>query len=141
LDGSGGLAAALAQLPTGLEALCVASVASDGDMAYLPTSVLQQLEKLTFLEIGKVTLWGPDFVNPLLQPLQALTRLVDLQLEGLDAHEGTLRLNADMLSSTCKLTRLKLARLEYEDDMVSCAVWLSHSVDILSLMVSMMHAS
>ena len=118
-DGDDGLAAALAQLPAGLEALCFAkaSVRGNGYWALLPTAALQRLLQLTSLQLARVLLQGADEASPVLQPLQALTRLVDLQLDRVDTTDGApVRLTASMLSNTCSLTCLELVRARASQD-------------------------
>lgn len=116
-DGNDGLAAALAQLPAGLEALCFAFVRGIGYWALLPTAALQRLLQLTSLQLARVLLQGADEASPVLQPLQALTRLVDLQLDMVDTTDGApVRLTASMLSNTCSLTCLELVRARASQD-------------------------
>jgi hypothetical protein len=96
----------------------------------LPTAVLQRLQQLTYLELAMVKLKGLDGVsvidNPVLQPLQALTRLVDLQLTRiLQAPNG--RNSAEMLSGMQHLTRLELSHGDYvEPDVLAGKTQLQH---------------
>jgi hypothetical protein len=71
--------------------------------------VLQQLLYLTHLERGNVDPVGPDDASPALQPLQALTRLVDLHLEAL----GQV-ITSSMLSGMLHLTSLRLMGMKLE---------------------------
>jgi hypothetical protein len=102
LDGMADVLAAtlsqLRQLPAGLEHLCISGIDMD-----FPARVLQQLQGLTYLELGDLNLPGTD---PTLQSLQALTRLRDLRLQ--DVGETTI--TASMLSGMHDLTRLELSR-------------------------------
>lgn len=108
-----GLAAALGQLPAGLEALCLASVRVPGSRALVPTAALQLLQRLTSLELQRVLLQGTDEDSNALQPLEELTRLVDLQLDSVGTSDGgPIMLTASLLSSTCQLTRLELTQHE-----------------------------
>jgi hypothetical protein len=100
------LATALSQLPAGLEHLSISKVIfTEYVDAKVPTAVLAKLQQLTYLELAKVFVLGSeDEAGLALQPLQALTRLVDLRLVSL----GDQRISASMLSGTHGLTRLDL---------------------------------
>ena len=102
IDREAGLAAALPLLPT-LQHLSIAD--SDGHTAkYIsvpfPSSVLQELQQLTYLELAACRLQDPDSV----QHMQALTCLQDLRLDLLSAVNVT----ASTLSGAQQLTRLQL---------------------------------
>ena len=97
LDEDQGLAAALHGLPR-LEHLTV-SISSQGVAA----GVLQQLQQVTYLDLHCKS-GGFRYGQTFLQPLQALTHLVDLRVGGNPNHHFT----ADMLSGLCSLTRLSL---------------------------------
>jgi hypothetical protein len=107
----------VALLPTGLQHLCLDSLHTNNDAwdwLRLPTGELQRLQQLTYLELAKVLLKGPDRATPPLQPLQALTRLVDLRIlmdEDLGRSEFVCqyRVPAGMLSDAKHLTRLQLS--------------------------------
>jgi hypothetical protein len=71
-----------------------------------PTSVLQRLQQLTYLELAHIDVKGRDDEHHDLQPLQALTRLVDLRLQRLVGENTSI--TASMLSGTPSLTRLEL---------------------------------
>jgi hypothetical protein len=102
-----GLVAALAQLPE-LDQLWSCWVKSKGAFSF-PIRVLQQLPLLTSLKLAGSQLWGGnDQAICDLKPLQALTRLVELDLTGF----SNLSVTADALSGICNLTCLKLAGLE-----------------------------
>jgi hypothetical protein len=99
-----GLLAALCLLQAGLEHLTIHHLTSGGKLVHFPTAVLHQLQQLTYLELAHVKLQGPVAASPALQPLQALTSLVDLRLEGNGGAEIVL---ADgMLSGADRLTHL-----------------------------------
>jgi hypothetical protein len=110
------LAAALSLLP-GLQHLRIDSTQfSDG--AYLSSrqtvcleaEAVQQLQQLTYLELAGIQLHSaaqPD--GPALQPLQALTRLVDLRLRPSGHHPHDYSISADMLSELQLLTHLELS--------------------------------
>ena len=109
LDGAEGLSAALALLP-GLQYLSICATCWGWDKLVLLTDALTALQQLTYLELADATLQGPDEVTPALQPLQSLTRLIDLRLApGRDAD-----INSSMLSAMQHLTRFGLidGRLE-----------------------------
>jgi hypothetical protein len=81
VDGSTGLAAAVAELPAGLEQLGLNSVSfKDAGSACFPTAALQQLQQLTYLELVGVRFQSPDPEAQALEPLQALTRLGDVHI-------------------------------------------------------------
>jgi hypothetical protein len=98
------LAAALTQLPAGLEHLTVRELFIRGHMVSFPAGVLQQLPHLTYLELGEVNIAGVDDTSPVLQPLQALTRLVGLKLTCLEEVAVT----SSMLSGMQQLTYLEM---------------------------------
>jgi hypothetical protein len=77
------LAAALPLLPAGLEHLSIRCWVPGGCWV-LHTGVLQRLQQLTYLELVEIEVVAPDEATPVLQPVQALTRLVDLRLGHLD---------------------------------------------------------
>jgi hypothetical protein len=106
---------ALSELPAGLEHLSISS--SQCDTSYwldrgwpgnatsaglFDTVVLQQLPQLTYLELAGVLLNGSGD-EAALQPLQAMTQLIDLRLGAYAS------VSASMLSGTCKLTRLEVS--------------------------------
>jgi hypothetical protein len=96
------LAAALSQLPAGLEHLTICELYCGGQSVPFPAGMLQQLQHLTYLQLGEVDVVGPDEASPTLQPLQALTRLVGLKLDLQD------KITSSMLSGMQHLTRLEL---------------------------------
>jgi hypothetical protein len=102
LDGVQGLAAALSLLP-GLEQLWACELNIGG---YFPFEVLQRLQQLTSLKIvGSRMPRSPGQVSCGLTPLQALTRLVELEFSFVD----NVTVTADALSSMCGLTFLRLS--------------------------------
>ena len=111
------LAAALMRLPPGLEHLSIYGMYSESDLddrkqpVCVPVDALQQLLQLTFLELSCSIKQGPDKACPALQPLTALTRLVDLRLHGVevDGGDGHSVISAAMLSGAYLLTRLQLS--------------------------------
>ena len=68
---------------------------------HLAEGMLQELQQLTYLDLYNCQL---DYGGTSLQPLQALTGLVDLRVSGQTYHPFT----TDMLSGLCSLTRLVL---------------------------------
>ena len=104
------LSACLSQLPTGLEHLSISSIRANRVTAKFPTIALQNLQKLTYLELAGTFLRAPDETTPAMQPLQALTRLVDLRLNIL----GVSSISAEMLCATHHLTRLELVRSDLD---------------------------
>jgi hypothetical protein len=107
LDGAQGLAAALVQLPD-LEHLKVTEDMLAVCPQAFPTDVLPHLQKLTCLLLGDVgSPNGSIKPRAFVHPLQALTRLVDLQL-GLPVVQ-TGFVTADALSGAAQLTRLVLS--------------------------------
>lgn len=111
------LAAALMRLPPGLEHLSIYGMYRESDLddrkqpVCVPVVALQQLQQLTFLELSCSIKQGPDKACPALQPLTALTRLVNLRLHGVevDGGDGHSVISAAMLSGACLLTRLQLS--------------------------------
>ena len=73
--------ALLSRLPAGLEQLSIRDLRCGARVLEIPTGLLQRLQQLTSLKIVHHKLKGPDDATPALQPLQALTRLVELQLK------------------------------------------------------------
>jgi hypothetical protein len=122
LDGDQGLAAALAHLPAGLEHFSIRAISSAGDAVQFPTSALHQLQELTFLELASVKLHGPDEDSLPLQPLQALTRLVDLRLQPHAEH----MVNASMLSTAQHLTRLDVTICSIQSGVLAGKTHLQH---------------
>ena len=119
---SGGeLAAALTVLPAGLEHLSICNLRCNGEIVQFPTAILQQLQQLTYLELADVSVLGPGKASPVLQPLQALTRLQHLCLHSVRTEEDGGMVAAAILSGPTHLTHLQLsAGLGLFDDE---AVW------------------
>jgi hypothetical protein len=112
-NNTAGLAEAFSQLLLGLEHLTIAGVYVDatGPLCF-PTCALQQQQQqqqhqLTYLELAGIRLQGPDEDSPALQPLQALTALVDLRLHALLVLDPWI--TVDMLSGMSGLTCIDLA--------------------------------
>jgi hypothetical protein len=121
------LAAALSQLPAGMQHLGIRIIRRRrrDEQLQFPTAVLQQqLQHLTYLELAGVDLQGPNEETPALQPLQALTRLVDLRLS--PAH-GRVDFTASMLSDTHNLTRLDLSFGSIEPGVLADKALLLHA--------------
>ena len=97
------LTAALSELPAGLEHLSISFSNKGRARVRFPTAVLQQLQQLTYLFLGDMELLSPDEASPALQPLQALTRLVDVRLLYCSA-----TITASMLPGACNLTHLHI---------------------------------
>jgi hypothetical protein len=96
-----------------------------------PTGALQQLQQLTYLELADMRLLGPDQEQPALQPLQVLTRLVDLRLTSVGAYgsvqEPGSRITASMLASMHNLTCLHMSSgVEVEPGAVAGKTKLQH---------------
>jgi hypothetical protein len=112
LDNHFQMTEAFAQLPTGLEQLSIDYVSAPMSRC-MPTAFLQQLQQLTYLEIAGVSVHGTGNGSPAWQPLQELTRLVDLRV---NCYNGKLSeaelVTASMLSSMQRLTRLELCGIE-----------------------------
>ena len=103
------LAAALPQLPAELEHLSISKVViagRDGEGVKIPPAVLARLQQLTYLELAHAWASGDAEAGPAVQPLQALTRLVDLRLVAVEAEDD--RIPASVLSGTQGLTCLQL---------------------------------
>jgi hypothetical protein len=132
-EGSNALAAAVSLLPTGLQYLSLDSPHTNNSTTHwlrLPTVELQRLQQLTYLEVAKVLLVGPDKATPALQPLQALTRLVDLRIlmDGDDPERGydEYGVPASMLSGAKHLTRLQLSGCRLEAGALAGVTQLQH---------------
>jgi hypothetical protein len=135
-DGEG-LAAVLPLLPAGLEHLSIVSVRvltewyepRLDDNACFPTRVLQQLPQLTYLELADLQLKGPDAASPALQPLQYLTRLVDLRLDGHQMGLNTATgcsITANMLLGARSLVGLELSYCSVEPGVLAGKTQLQH---------------
>jgi hypothetical protein len=115
LDGAQRRAAALMQLPD-LQHLSFERVYDKHRRATFPTAVLSHLTKLTSLKLQQVDCSNNSSSgsNPgaALQPLQALTRLADLQLGARLGNAGDV--TADMLSGADQLTRLVVSQQRFE---------------------------
>ena len=126
LDGPDGLAAALAQLPV-LEHLSVRDtncMQVDGNKcSWFATDELSVLQRLTYLELASSMWYGRDKL--LLQPLQALTGLVELHLK---AAWGADDISASMLLGMHNLTRLELPACSCEPDALGALTKLQHLV-------------
>jgi hypothetical protein len=99
LDGEEGLAGALPLLPS-LQHLCIGDTYGQAKSIPFPSSVLQELQQLTYLELAACKVQDPDSI----QHMQALTRLQDLRL-GL---WSSVSIGASMLAASPQLTRLQL---------------------------------
>ena len=125
LDGIDRLAAALGELPS-LEHLSIRRVCFSREYyvwpACLHMDVLQQLTHLTYLELDSIRLEHSEQGQPALQPLTALTRLVDLRLHGINQVE----LTAAMLAAACALTCLMLYGVFFEADALAGKTSLQH---------------
>jgi hypothetical protein len=99
LDGEEGLAAALPLLPS-LQHLCIGDADGQAKSIPFPSSVLQKLQQLTYLELAACSLQEPDS----LQHMCVLTRLQDLRLD----LGSEVNINASTLSGSPQLTRLQL---------------------------------
>jgi hypothetical protein len=119
-----GLEAVLSMLPAGLEHLSVDGLAIDMDAARIPTSTLQHLQHLTYLQFVGVCPVGPDPDSPAMQPLQALTRLVELHLDR--PLNDMLTITADMLSGMQRLTHLQLVHHKCEQGLLVGLTQLHH---------------
>jgi hypothetical protein len=113
------LAAALSLLPTDMEHLSISRLTCGSRSVQFPTTLLQQLQQLTYLELADVKIHGPDKASPALQPLQAMTRLVDLRLQWAP-------INASMLSGIQHLTRIQLCRSSVEPGALAGKTQLQH---------------
>jgi hypothetical protein len=94
-----------------------------------PTNALQLLQHLTYLELCDVEVVSPAKSSRALQPLSALTRLVDLRLEGVggaSSKEERERVTADMLSGLHCLTRLDLRGCFIEPGVLAGKTKLQH---------------
>ena len=108
LDWQECLAAALALLPK-LQHLSLVGIASrTGSPVSFPSSTLQLLQQLTYLETTGQ--WLPDELQPL-HGLQGLTHLQDLRLHGLDnAHN----IQKSMMSGLQMLTQFRVVGSAYD---------------------------
>jgi hypothetical protein len=102
LDHGHGPAAAEALLPAGLEHLSILQDPCPWPPQF-PTAVLQQLSHLTYLELAGNQLQASGPGQDALQPLQGMTRLVDLRRRTVSS------VTAGDLSGTCNLARLDLS--------------------------------
>jgi hypothetical protein len=126
LDGVEVLAKALLQLPA-LEHLSLRSLKVDGandDDVCFPTGVLQQLMRLTYVDLEGADLQGPDEASPALQPLQALTRVAHLRL--LDLCPADLAVTASMFSGMHDLTHLVINKAAFQPGALDGKTKLQH---------------
>jgi hypothetical protein len=122
------LAAALLQLPVGLEHLSICDVhmmpvadGGPGEFVQLSAGVLQPLQALTHLELCYVEILGPGTDGHALQSLEALTRLVELRLGCWEA------VTTNMLSGMQHLTYLELSNeMRVEPDALAGKTQLQH---------------
>jgi hypothetical protein len=130
LDDQQGLAAALSPLSSVLEHLSISTLRFKGDrQVVFPTAVLRQLQQLTYLELARIRAQGPDEASPALQPLEALTRLVDLRLISLESRHGRrTKVSDSMLSGMQQLTRLELCAVDPEPGVLAGKTMLQHLV-------------
>ena len=115
------LASALSLLPAGMEHLSFSTSKEP-----FPTGVLAQMQQLTYLELSHVmvqpTGTAADAHSRALQPLQALTRLVDLQLDLKDE----VWLHAASLAGMAHLTRLQVKQCRVEPAALAGKTQLQH---------------
>ena len=124
LDGEEELAAALAQLPAGLQHLSIDGLWIDDDHpASFPSAVLTPLHMLTHLELADVRPTCSDPDGHFLQPLQAMTRLVHLRLST-DPPAHTFP--ASVVSGSLSLTFLTLSSCEIEPEILAGKTSLRH---------------
>jgi hypothetical protein len=102
-DSAEGLAVALALLPD-LQHLSISPAQRVSSFGF-PIKALLGLQQLTYLELAGIVVRNPDNEGPALQPLQALTRLVDLRLH--IKHQQA-AVYSSMVSASQHLTRLEL---------------------------------
>jgi hypothetical protein len=132
-----GRVAALPQLPTRLEHLSLCHVYSNHRCATFHTTVLQPLQQLTYLAIAGMDLHGADKSSPVLRPLQALTRLVDLRVDNghyqwlikmysLFTERRDHSITASMLAGAKHLTRLELQECSVEAGVLAGKTLLQH---------------
>jgi hypothetical protein len=127
------LAAALLQLPAGLEHLSINRLYIDEgnypvQWMQCPAAVLQRLQRLTYLELGYVEVRGPaghrGRATPGLQLLHVLSGLVDLRFKSAGP------VDSSMLSGMQNLTRLELSlageKLELEPGALAGQTKLQH---------------
>jgi hypothetical protein len=121
----------MAQLPAGLKHLSIATVRnSDLHHTVFPTTALLQLLQLTCLELANIQLAGSGRVDPALQPLQALARLIDLRLSHTRCPPSagiiTLSLPAGVLSAAHHPTRLTLSDVSLEPGTLAGKTQMQH---------------
>jgi hypothetical protein len=118
----------LSKMPAGLEHLSLNGVRKRNKQGYthFPTIALQQLQLLTYLELGFINLKGPGKASLTLQPLHVLTRLLDLRLCASSEGDSAHTLTASMLQGASQLTRLDLHGYSVEPGAVAGKVMLQH---------------
>jgi hypothetical protein len=127
----------LSHLPAGLEHLSISELRLSATPVYrdtqhlvFQTGMLQTLQQLTHLQLALIKLQGPGQVANALQPLQALTGLVDLRLAGmwrhLDDTDSPLIATTSLLSSMPLLTRLDLDKCKLEGGILAGKTQLQH---------------
>ena len=119
------LTAALSQLPD-LEHL---NISFDGGWVWrlgaVSLSMLLPLQQLTYLELSFFDILAYDPATSALQPLQALTRLMDLRLDWLGPAD-VMRVTASCLSGTTNLTRLECSGGHFEPGVLAGKSQLQH---------------
>jgi hypothetical protein len=109
-----------------LEHLSISNVSFHGQPVGVPTAMLQQMQQPTYLELASISAEGPDRASPALQPLQALTRLVDLRLDNRGKGGDRPLVTESMLSGMQHLTRLELCQVVLEPDALATKPQLQH---------------
>jgi hypothetical protein len=104
LDGEQGLAAALPLLPKLQHLSLIGIVTRSGSPVGFPSSAMQSLQQLTYLETTGP--WSPEPHG--VQHLQGLTRLQDLRLHGLHTVLGKHSIQASVMAGLRQLTHLKV---------------------------------
>ena len=85
----------------------VVVVVGEGRLVQFSMVLLHRLQQLTYLERVQVGVQGPGQGQPVLQPIQMLTRLADLRLK-VYIEAGPLSISASLLSGAYQLMRLEL---------------------------------
>jgi hypothetical protein len=122
LDGSKGLAAALPQM-LDLQHLSV-GIKTSITGGWLVSSKASVLQQLTYLELSGMEVQGPRPRDgqPALQPLNALTRLLDLRLKP----SKRFCMTGSMLVGPCSLTRLELTNCLIEPEALAGKTKMQH---------------
>jgi hypothetical protein len=105
-------------------------VPDDQRLALFPTSALLPLQQqLTYMELRGVALEGPYWDDPtdcILEPLEALTGLVELRIDCSPVYGKSVLAYSSMLSGMRSLTCLRLVSADVDPEVLASQTQLQH---------------